>query len=270
MYRILSIFSIFVCGNGFLNNNPTRIIKKQYENNEISIYENKNIGQEDSPAILYFTGLNSLIPPFIYNDFLKELNLYNFTTYTATNNIYVNEEIIDDILDIHPNLTVVGHSSGCITAAKTIDKNRNIKNIIFLDPVDNSFFSSNKKKPNLNHVEKIMVINAKRSYDWEWGENGFKIPFIPAFKMTSDAIKIKNPELTLLNADDYGHTDILDKPWSEYMHNSVSKGSDNRSNRNLKKYRNWIAENIANFIYINKNNTINDLPIFKPTVKYQW
>ena len=88
--------------------------------------------------------------------------------------------------------------------------------------------------------------------------------------MTIENIKIKNPTLTLLTADDYGHTDILDKPWSEYMHNSISKGTDNRSNRNLKKYRNWIAENIANFIYINKNNTINELPIFKPTTKYDW
>jgi hypothetical protein len=145
-----------------------------------------------------------------------------------------------------------------------------VRNIIFLDPVDNSFLFSNKKKPNLNHVKKIMIINAKKSYDWEWGENGLKIPFIPAFKMSSDSIKIKNPEITILHAEDYGHTDILDKPWSEYMHNSLSKGTENRSNRNLKKYRTWLAENIANFIYDNKNKTVNELPIFKTIEKYEW
>ena len=36
MYRILWLFSILLCSDGFLNNNPTRIIKKQYEEKEIS------------------------------------------------------------------------------------------------------------------------------------------------------------------------------------------------------------------------------------------
>ncbi len=268
--RKVLLSTLFLCSYAFLNSNPTRIIKKKYDEKEISVYETRNIVNEESPAILYFTGLNSVIPSFVYSDFLKQLNVYNFTTYGATNNLYTNEEIIDDILDVHPNLTIVAHSSGCITAAKTIDKNTNVKNIIFLDPVDNSFLSENKKKPNLNHVKKIMVINAKKSYDWEWGENGFKIPFIPAFKMSSDSIKIKNPKITILHAEDYGHTDILDKPWSEYMHNSLSKGTDNRSNRNLKKYRTWLAENIANFVYESKNETVNELPIFKPIEKYEW
>ena len=50
MYRILSIFSIFVCSNGFLNNNPTRIIQKQYENNEISIF--KNFKKITNPTVI--------------------------------------------------------------------------------------------------------------------------------------------------------------------------------------------------------------------------
>jgi hypothetical protein len=118
--RKFLLSALFLCSNAFLHSNPTRIIKKKYDEKEISVYETRYIANEESPAILYFTGLNSLIPPFVYTDFFKQLNLYNFTTYSATNNLYTNEEIIDDILDVHPNLTIIGHSSGCITAAKIL------------------------------------------------------------------------------------------------------------------------------------------------------
>lgn len=252
-----SIFNLFVVTNAFINGFQSKLIQKKYNNDDISIYQNPSNKIEDTPSILFFTGLNSIMPGYVYDDFLKTVSDKNITCYVATNNIDTNDELIEDILETHTNLTVIGHSSGCITAAKSIDKNLNVNSIIFMDPVDNSFLFDKFKKPNLNHVENILIINAKRSYEWEWTDNFPKVPFIPAFKMTSDSIKVKSPKITVLNADDYGHTDILNKPWTDIMHNSVSRGTSDRTNKNLKKYRQWLASSINGFIH--KNTTLNSL-----------
>lgn len=256
-FCMFSLLNLFFVTNAFLNGFKSKLVQKKYNNDDISIYKNPSIESKDTPSILFFTGLNSIIPGYIYDDFLKTVSDKNITCYVATNNIETNDELIDDIVETHSNLTIMGHSSGCITAAKSIDKNLNIKSIIFMDPVDNSFVFDKFTKPNLNHIEDILVVNAKRSYEWQWTDTLPKVPFIPAFKMTSDSIKLKSPRITLLTADDYGHTDILNKPWTDIMHKSVSRGSDDRANKNLKKYRHWLASCIYNFIY--KNSTLNSL-----------
>lgn len=254
--KSLMLFNTFSLVLSFFGNYQSTLSHKKYNNFDIDVYHNKMNDIEDVPCILFFTGLNSIVPAYVYDDFLKTVSDNNVTCYVASNNIETNEELLDDIIDTHRNVTIVGHSSGCITAAKSIDKNTNVKSIVFLDPVDNSFLFDKYKKPNLNNVDDILIINAEKSYTWEW-DNNIKVPFIPAFKMTSKSIKIKSPNIVVLAANDYGHTDLLSKPWTDFMHNTISRGTTDRSNKNLKHYRQWLACSISNFI--NKNYTLHSI-----------
>lgn len=251
--KILTILGMICMGSSFFTSNRVVTKNVKYNNNKINIYTKSDCELSDTPALLFFTGLNSVVPNNLYDDLLRIITKQNITCYVGSNNMETNEELIDDILSSHTNLTVAGHSSGCITCCNSISKNSEVTSIVLLDPVDNSFLSNEQSKPNLNQIEDILVINAKRSYEWEWVDLLPKLPFIPAFKMTSDSLKLKSPKVTLLDADNFGHTDILNRPWTDIMHNSVSRGTTDRSYKNLKQYKTWIASAIYSFIH--KNNT---------------
>lgn len=239
--------------NAFYPTRPVRIRNQIINEQNIDVYENKANPKNDTPAIIFFTGLNSAIPSFIYKDFLKTLSKQNITTYIANSNQETTEDLIDCVVDLHPNVTFVAHSSGCVTASSFADNKDSITDIVFLDPVDN-FFMKNLPKPNLKQLQRILVLNAKRSYEWTWDGLLPSVPFIPAFKLEKNMLRLNNPETILLEAEDYGHTDILSKPWSDFMHNSLSRGTALRSEKNLRNYRLWLATSISHFVYNQPHN----------------
>ena len=51
-----------------------------------------------------------------------------------------------------------------------------------------------------------------------------------------------------IEATEFGHSDILDTVWSDIMDKSISKGSDDRSEKTLTEYKLWLANTIKNFI----------------------
>ena len=55
-------------------------------------------------------------------------------------------------------------------------------------------------------------------------------------------------------AEDFGHTDILDEIWANNMHNTISRGTEDRSSENLNMYHKWLATII--YIFANKENPL--------------
>jgi hypothetical protein len=140
---------------------------------------------------------------------------------------------------------------------ETISRQKNIKKAIFLDPVDNSdiinnnFFNFLDKKNNRNYLEDVLILNAEKSYKGSIFPK-ISIPFIPAFALNIKKFKDDNPNINLqkLEANEYGHSDVLDSLWSDLMHATISKGSDNRDKDNLDSYHDWLANKIYDFINI--------------------
>ena len=67
--------------------------------------------------------------------------------------------------------------------------------------------------------------------------------FLPLGENTSRLVqKIK--------AEDYGHSDILDTDYSNFMHGlRLSIGNNNRTESNLLQYHSWLAQTINAFKY---------------------
>lgn len=260
--RFLNLIIFFLECSAFKLNNlpPINSYKKVFNNNKIvKVYEPSNINKKNMDAIIFYTGANSLIPGDIYSNFIESLNRYNFSVSVATNDDSITKELLYDIRNEYKNIIAVSHSSGYVSALNTINSQKNIKKAIFLDPVDNSnlldlnplkFMNNNNNK--FNYIENIMILNAEKSYKWSLFPK-FEIPFIPGFALDTKMIEKNNPDLVLekKNADDYGHSDILDILWSDLMHGTLSKGHDDRSSNNLAEYHNWLAEEI--YVFVNKN-----------------
>ena len=80
----------------------------------------------------------------------------------------------------------------------------------------------------------------------------FGIPFIPFGSLKSkDLILSKKCKIYNIEAKNYGHCDILDYPYSNYMHRSrMAVGNSNRSHVNLNNYHKWAANLIKTKIKI--------------------
>ena len=233
------------------------VYKREYNNKVIKVYEPKNVNKNEMDALVLFTGANSLIPADIYSNFINYLNLYNFSVNVVTNDNMITSELFYDIRDEYRQIVPISHSSGYVNVMETISRQKNIKKAIFLDPVDNSdiinnnFFNVFDNKNNQNYLEDVLILNAEKSYKGTIFPK-ITIPFIPVFALDIKKFKNNNPNINLekLEADQYGHSDVLDSLWSDLMHATISKGSDNRDKDNLDSYHDWLANKIYNFVNI--------------------
>lgn len=252
----LFLISLLPFINCFAINN-INVYKREYNNKVIKVYEPKNVEKKDMDALILFTGANSLIPADIYSNFINYLNVYNFSVNVVTNDNMITSELLYDIRDEYREIIPISHSSGYVNIMETISRQKNIKKAIFLDPVDNSdiinnnFFNFLDKKNNRNYLEDVLILNAEKSYKGSIFPK-ISIPFIPAFALNIKKFKDDNPNINLqkLEANEYGHSDILDSLWSDLMHATISKGSDNRDKDNLDSYHDWLANKIYDFINI--------------------
>ena len=286
---IFVIFSILLSSNAYYLT-PFKVTNQKYNSETIKVYEPLEL--EKNKNILFFTGANSFIPGEVYSSFLTNIAQYNMSIYVCSNNVETSNCIIKD-LDVNNETIVLGHSTGCVNALDFCNQNDNIKNIIMMDPVDNSFLY--KKKYNnfptrfknniakrfvdtiktipildkityeeeeeistqldFKHIEKVLFLNARKSYTWDLFDR--KFPFIPAFSITPEKIIFnKDIESLVMTANDYGHTDILDEIWANNMHNTVSRGNNDRSSENLNFYHKWLATVI--YIFVNHNENIEE------------
>ena len=206
--------------------------------------------------IIFFTGGNSLMPPDIYSDFINKLK-QDYEVNTIKNLNKKTDSVLNQVYkysmnsnnDGNNDLIVLGHSSGCTTLLNYCCEIPNIKKCILLDPVNN-----NIDKDIIVNFNSVLQINAEKAYKWEWTFPAPRIPFIPAFKLNSNLLKNVN-NYTNIEISDYGHCDILDTAFSNFMHNTVAKGGEDRNSIN--EYKNFIIHLIncyVNDISLNNNN----------------
>ena len=257
--KFILLFIAFAFKNvpGFMLNVPINSYKYDYNSQIIKVYEPKLLDKKDMNAIVFYTGANSLIPADIYSNFIRSLNNYNFSVSVVTNNNDATIEMLYNIRDEYREIIPLTHSSGYVNAILTVQKQKNIKKAIFLDPVDNSRltkispfgFLDRKKDNTIKYLESILILNAEKSYKGSIFPK-LEIPFIPAFALNIKKFQKNNPDLNIekISAEDYGHSDILDSLWSDLMHATLSRGSDNRDQDNLDEYSNWLSEQIYNFV----------------------
>jgi hypothetical protein len=109
----------------------------------------------------------------------------------------------------------------------------------------------------IKYLKNILIINAEKSYKWSIFPE-FNIPFIPGFRLTEKKLTSINNglDISCKSAEEYGHSDILDSIWSDFMHKTVSKGLDDRSDEQLEKYHIWLAKTINEYINNDNSNII--------------
>ena len=229
------------------------IVKKNYiKDNVFKEYVPRNA--TPTKTIAFYSGANSIIPSDIYSGFLKQLANCGFSVYAMTNNKETNSLLYDKLYG--KEVYILSHSSGCVTAINDANNVRDINSAIFMDPVNNQglinrFNIFNNNELSIRYLKNVLILNAEKSYKWSIFPE-FNIPFIPGFRLTEKDIElIKNDiDITTQSANEYGHSDILDSIWSDFMHNTVSKGVEERSDERLEEYHKWLAITISN--YINK------------------
>lgn len=241
-----------------VNLNDISVTYETYNSNKFKVYKPATIyDTKEQKNIIFYTGGNSIIPSNIYSNFLKILASYGYKIYAADTNSDINENLYDNLnIDTY----VLGHSSGCMTALFDSNKYKHIEKAILMDPVKstellNKFNLFNKEDIKIKHLKNILLLNAEKSYKWTFFPK-LNIPFIPAFSLKENEIyKLNNNvHVQKIEASDFGHCDILDNIYSDFMHNSLSKGNVNRDELYLLKYMNWLSLCIDNFI--NNNNSL--------------
>lgn len=186
---------------------------------------------ENQKTVLFHTAVFNKMPNFIYSELIQNMNHDNLKV------IIPGEKI--KIKNIEDDLTIIGHSSGAICALDNC-KNKKVKNLILVDPVDNrdSDFDDDEEI-DLSNIEKALFIYTKKSYDWSIFP--FTIPFIPEkYSLKPDSINISdNGSKCIIEVSKYGHCDILDKRWADLAHKTIAKGNENREE--IYKYHKWLS-----------------------------
>lgn len=219
---------------------PVNSYLKKIKNSVVQIMEPYKV-DKSTPVFILFTGLNGLISSEFYSSFMYNLASNNvsicvanfdFKEKTDVNKLieYLNEQYKDVIL--------MGHSSGSTVLLKTVSKLKNVKTVILFDPVD-SRFANSFKKFNVRNLDKIIFINARKSYETD------SIPFIPEpFRITENKLNVnKDCVITVIESDESGHCDILNPFYSNMIfETNLVDGLENRTE--ITNYHKWICERI--------------------------
>lgn len=192
------------------------------------------------PAIIFYTGGSNLMSAALYNDFLSKFKGIAIYKLPFTLDEKLTENVLIDLDKRHESLTMVGHSSGCIRLINNC--NNKIKNVILLDPVK----TPNLKQKNLEYLNNVIIIEAMKSY--EWSKVPPFVPFIPFLKLEGKDIEIEENKVVNLKFKDFGHSDLINNPWRDIMHNSrISRGNLNRDIKTIEDYHNKMALIITNY-----------------------
>ena len=204
--------------------------------------------KKTNTVVIFFTGGSSFITPLIYSKFIENLNENNIAVYSPCFNFKKKTKLIDHLSKQYTSIIVMGHSSGCSTAINFSVNQKKINKIVLLDPVD-TFFFSKIDKIQLPYIRKILFIIANKSYILSFDPVG--LPFIPFLGYRSLKKKIICPKNTFINCIkyNYGHSDILNSEYSNFMHYSrISVGNKIRTDKNLQNYHKNISLHIYKYL----------------------
>jgi len=203
-------------------------------------------------CIIFYTGGSNSMSHNLYSDFLstfQDIDIYKIPFKENDSNII--NKFFNELNDNYDQINLMGHSSGCVRVINHC--NPSVKKIILLDPVKTFNFDKTK---DLNYLDDVLIVNAEKAY--KWSKIPPFVPFIPGFKIDEIDINIDRDKVKRLNVKDYGHCDIIDKPWRNIMHYSrLSIGHNNRNN--IRVYHKFLSNMIIKFInyYPNKIGSLN-------------
>ena len=155
-----------------------------------------------------------------------------------------------------------------------LDKSKNFKTddvksrTVDYDIEDINKMTSKPKRSNksieITGLERLLVFKTKKSDTWNMLP--FVIP-IGMFALKSDRLSIdKTICQETMVADEFGHFDILDDRWSNMMHQTVSKGVNDRDPIQLEMFRAWVANKIDDFTNVSEDtNIVEDTIIVEDT-----
>ena len=226
----------------------------------------------EKSSILFFPiqlNYNDQLPVDLTKEFKENVEGEGINVFESTGNTNYDCNLINDILLKDENITLVSYSTGVNNMLKVVEKYPNVDNIVMIDPIilkkseekfilnENmeeyindlleldiyalmkSMFSGKKKECliDLPNVNNILYISSKKSSRWKL------LPPVPPIKrLFLDYNKIKNKNKNYIMISDFGHFDILDLKWSNIIHNSISRGSNNRED--VDKYHKEIVKYI--------------------------
>lgn len=208
-------------------------------------YQIKNKPKNESTCIIFFGGGSNSISYRIYDAFLKKIQENKMSVYIPCFNYKHIPYLIHILQRQYKNVIMMGHSSGCSTVLNH-GSEKGVKKVILLDPVKTKLWG--KLIFTLPFVSSILIIQAMKAYKKTYNPPG--LPFIPSFfKITEDNLNLKGDcNIQLIQQNNYGHSDILNPSFSNFMHSSrITVGHENRTNENLNDYHNTLAEIFKEF-----------------------
>ena len=83
---------------------------------------------DQSKTVIFHTAVFNQVPNYVYSELISKLNEENLKVVIPGNKL--------KFKNLEDDLTVVGHSSGAISAINNC-KNKKVKKLILIDPIDN-------------------------------------------------------------------------------------------------------------------------------------
>lgn len=135
------------------------------------------------------------------------------------------------------------------------NKNDNKKNnqLVIINDNENENKSENEKEKELD-IDNMLIIKSKLSDKWKY------MPFIPPiglYSLNTGNYNLKNTNITVKEFDNFGHFDIIDSPWSDILHNTVSSGNKDRNNFKIQNHQQLMATIVSGFAKKKKNKITN-------------
>ena len=102
----------------------------------------------------------------------------------------------------------------------------------------------NNETNEVSNIDNILVLKSKLSDKWKY------IPFIPPiglYSLNPGEYGFDNTNVTIKEFDNYGHFDIIDSPWSDILHNTISPGNKDRENFKIQTHQKLLAKIVSGF-----------------------
>lgn len=246
-------------GNHIIGREIFQQFNSNLSENRFKKYESKVEGSKKTAIFLPALTGNSATSG-LYENFLNIMTKKSFDVYVPDNDL---QPILDDINNTKCDITLIAHSSSAISAISMTNAIESVKTLVLIDPLDvnnkdtrpprtvdydvvdiNGLSKPVKdnKEIQVENLDKLLVINTKKSNDWS------VVPFI--FPVGMLALKPnrlvldENVTQEVVKADDFGHFDILDDRWSNMIHNTLSRGCEDRDPAQLEIFRAWVSNKI--------------------------
>ena len=277
---------VFITSFPYINCfNPFKLSTNKYNIGNIRVIDTEKIQSE---TLFLPVKIKQPIPSEAYNTFLMNLSNNGIKIYVPDKDEEKISALVNKITENNNEITIISHSTSCTKAIQIANESKNIKNIVLIDPIEfeslefqnkinklkdeiyenipirielknkNDIDDKNNQLVLINEnenekeldIENILIIKSKLSDKWKY------MPFIPPiglYSLNTGNYNLKNTNITVKEFDNFGHFDIIDSPWSDILHNTVSSGNKDRNNFKIQNHQQLLAQIVSGFAKKKKN-----------------